>query len=283
MNEVLIKKILRDKVFLVFLAGLALALLLGTFFWFYSVLKTIYMIDELTDQNFNNKEVTLSQTASNHDKENVPKPAAIAAPQVPSERVEKALLSVDTVAEVEEKPIIDNKKISKQIPVSREQLQPVSGQAAGTKELQKAATANHNLNNSVEKSITAKISTLNGNTSQNYKSDGADELYKQITVKQKQTKEENDSQADAINSNDPVEKPAADSMDSVVDQNEKDTYDQVVGLQLEIERLDERIESGLSDIDYDHYFELKRSDFVLHDRERRMDFQFELELDLPDQ
>ena len=196
MNEVLIKKILRDKV-LVFLAGLALALLLGTFFWFYSVLKTIYIIDELTDQNFNNKEAILSQTASNevilsqtdsnHDKENVSKPAEIVTPQAPSERVEKALLSVDTVAEVEEKPITDNKKISKQIPVSREQFQPVSGQAAGTKELQKAATANHNLNNSVEKSVTAEISTFNGNTSKNYKSVRADELYQQIILKQKQS------------------------------------------------------------------------------------------------
>ena len=99
MNKVLIKTMLRNKIFSVFLTGLVLVFLFGTFFYCYSFLKTIYLIDELTDQNFNNKEAVLSQTArSNQDKENLSPPGEIAAPQASSERVEKALLSVDSVA-----------------------------------------------------------------------------------------------------------------------------------------------------------------------------------------
>ena len=109
MNKVLIKTMLRNKIFSVFLTGLVLVFLFGTFFWCYSFLKTIYVIDELTDQNFNNKEAVLSQTArSNQDKENLSQPGEIAALQASSERVEKALLSVDSVAEVRAKPIINN-------------------------------------------------------------------------------------------------------------------------------------------------------------------------------
>ena len=267
MNKVLIKTMLRDKIFSVFLAGLALALLLGGFFWCYTVLKTIYVVNELTDQNFYNKEVVLSQTASSPDMENLSQPGEIAAPQAHSERVEKALLSVDTVAEVGAKPIIYNPKISKQIPFSREQFQPVSEQAADKKELQIAATANHNVNNSAENSSTAKISTFNGNTSGNYKSDRAAELYQQIIVNQKQAKEENVGQTVAINNNDPAETLAEPLMDSVAD-HEKEIYDQVVRLRLEIERLSERIESGLSDKDYYYYTHLKSPVFVIHDTVR---------------
>ena len=109
MNKVLIKTMLRNKIFSVFLTGLVLVFLFGTFYWCYSFLKTLYVIDELTDQNFNNKEAVLSQTArSNQDKENLSQPGEIAAPQASSERVKKALLSVDSVAEVRAKPIINN-------------------------------------------------------------------------------------------------------------------------------------------------------------------------------
>jgi len=276
MNEVLIKTMLRDKIFSVFLAGLALALLLGGFFWCYTLLKTIYVVNELTDQNFYNKEVVLSQTASSPDMENLSQPGEIAAPQAHSERVEKALLSVDTVAEVGAKPIIYNPKISKQIPFSREQFQPVSEQAADKKELQIAATANHNVNNSAENSSTAKISTFNGNTSGNYKSDRAAELYQQIIVNQKQAKEENVGQTVAINNNDPAETLAEPLMDSVAD-HEKEIYDQVVRLRLEIERLSERIESGLSDKDYYFYTHLKSPVFVIHDTVRLEFYQTELD------
>ena len=268
---------LRDKIFSVFLAGLTLALLLGIFSWCYTVLKTIYVVDELTDQNFYNKEVILSQTASSPDMENLSQPGEIAAPKAHSERVEKALLSVDAVAEVGAKPTIYNPKISKQIPFSREQFQPVSEQAADKKELQIAATANHNLNNSAENSSTAKILTFNGYTSGNYKSDRAAELYQQITVNQKQTKEENVGQTVATNSNDPVETLTEPSMNSVADQNEKDIYAQVVRLRLEIERLTERIESGLSDKDYYFYTHLKSPVFVIHDRDRLEAYQTALD------
>ena len=277
MNEVLNKTMLRDKIYSVFLAGLALTLLLGIFFWCYTVLKTIYVVDELTGQNFNNKEVIQSQTASSPDMENLSQPGEIAAPQAPSERVENTLLSVDTVTEVGVKPMIYNEKISKQTHFSSEQFQPVSGQAAGKKELQIAATANHNVNNSAENSSTAKISTFYGNTSENYRSDRAADLYQRITENQKQTKEENVGQTVATKSNDPVEIQAEPSMNSVADQNEKDKYAQVVRLQLEIERLTERIENGLSDRDYERYMQHKSPVFVIHDSERLEAYQTELD------
>jgi len=278
MNEVLNKTMLRDKIYSVFLAGLALTLLLGIFFWCYTVLKTIYVVDELADQNLYNKEVILSQTATNNqDRENLSQPGEIAAPQAHSGRVEKSFLSVDTVSEVGAKPTIYNPKISKQIPFSGEQFQPVSEQAADKKELQIAATANHIVNNSAENSSTAKISTFYGNTSENYRSDRAADLYQRITENQKQTKEENVGQTVATKSNDPVEIQAEPSMNSVADQNEKDKYAQVVRLQLEIERLTERIETGLSDRDYYFYTHLKSPVFVLHDKERLEFYQTELD------
>ena len=274
MNGVQLKTMLRGNIFSVFLAGLALMLLLGTFFWCYSVLKAIYVVDKLTDQNLYNKEVILSQTASNHYMENLSQPGEIAAPQAPSQRVEKALLPVDTVAAVGAKPKIYNTKISKQIPFSGEQLQPVSEQAVDKKELQITPTANQNLNNSAENSSTAKIPTFNAtNTSENYKSIKAAELYQQIIVNQQQTKQENVGQTVAINTNDPVEKQAASSMNSVAEQNENDIYTKVVVLRLEIDRLTERIESGLSDSDYDFYTHLKSPVFVIHDRERLEAYQ----------
>ena len=186
-------------------------------------------------------------------------------------------MSVDKVTEVGAKPISYNEKISKQTHFSSEQLQPVSGQAAGKKELQIAATANHNLNNSAENSSTAKISTFNGNTSGNYKSDRAAELYQQIIVNQKQTREENVGQTVATNSNDHVETLAEPLMDSVADQNEKDTYARENRLLLEIERLSERIESGLSDKDYYFYTHLKSPVFVIHDTVRLEFYQTELD------
>ncbi|MGW8288576.1 MAG: hypothetical protein ACWGOD_10090 [Desulfobulbales bacterium] len=268
MNESLIKKMLRDKFFSVFLTGLGLALLVGTFFWCYSVLKTLYVIDEITDQNLNNKKVVLSQTASNRDKENLSQPGEIAAPQAPSERVEKALLAVDTVSAVGAKPIIDKNKISQQIPFSREQVQPVLEQAAGKKELPETAIANHNLNTSAENYSTDKISTFNDNTSENYRIVRAAELYQQIIENQQQKKEEKVGQTPSRNSNNSVENLEEAAMNSGAD-----NYDKVVILQLEIERLKERIESGLSDSDYDYYMQLESPVFVLQDNERLEAYQ----------
>ena len=277
MNEVLIKTMWRVNIFSVFLTGLALAFLLGISLWCYSLLKTIYMFDELAGQTYNNKEAILSQTASSKTMENLSQPGEIDVPLSPSEKVEKALLSVDTVAEVEVNPITYNKKISQQTSSSRDQHQPDPERADGKEELQIEATAKRNLNSSAENSITAKMSAFKGNASENYKRDRAAELYQQITVNQQQTKEENDSQTEALNNNETEEKLAADSMNSVADQNEKEIDGRVVTLRLEIERLNERIESGLSDSDYDYYLQIERPDFVIHDRERRMDYQSELE------
>lgn len=259
---------LRDKISSVFLAGLGLALLVGTFFWCYSVLKTLFVIDELTDQNLNNKKVVLSQTASNRDKENLSQPGEIAAPQAPSERVEKALLSVDTVAAVGAKPIIDKNKISQQIPFSREQVQPVLEQAAGKKELPETAIANHNLNTSAENYSTDKISTFNDNTSENYRIVRAAELYQQIIENQQQKKEGKAGQTPSRNSNNSVENLEEAAMNSGAD-----NYDKVVTLRLEIERLKERIESGLSDSDYNYYMHLESPVFVIHDIERLEAYQ----------
>jgi hypothetical protein len=282
MNGVLIKTMQRVNIFSVFLTGLALAFLLGISLWCYSVLKTIYMFDELAGQTYNNKEAILSQTASSKTMENLSQPGEIDVTLSPSEKVEKALLSVDTVAEVEVNPITYNKKISQQTSSSRDQHQPDPERADGKEELQIEATAKRNLNSSAENSITAKMSAFKANASENYKRDRAAELYQQITVNQQQTKEENDSQTEALNNNETEEKLAADSMNSVADQNEKEIDDRVVTLRLEIERLNERIESGLSDSDYDHNLQIERPDFVLHDREHRMDYQSELEKRLLD-
>jgi len=268
MNEGLKKKMLRDKIFSVFLAGLGPWLLVGTFFCCYSVFKTLYVIDEITDQNLNNKKVVLSQTASNRDKENLSQPGEIAAPQAPSERVEKALLSVDTVAAVGAKPIIDKNKISQQIPFSREQVQPVLEQTTGKKESPETAIANHNLNTSAENYSTDKISTFNDNTSENYRIVRAAELYQQIIENQQQKKEEKVGQTPSRNSNNSVENLEEAAMNSGAD-----NYDKVVILQLEIERLKERIESGLSDSDYDYYMQLESPVFVLQDNERLEAYQ----------
>ena len=59
MNEVLIKTMRQVNIFSVFLTGLALAFLLGISLWYHSLLKTIYMFDELTGQTYNNKEAIL--------------------------------------------------------------------------------------------------------------------------------------------------------------------------------------------------------------------------------
>ena len=156
MNEVLIKIMRRVNIFSVFLTGLALAFLLGISLWCYSLLKTIYMFDELAGQTYNNKEAILSQTASSKTMENLSQPGEIDVPLSPSEKVEKALLSVDTVAEVEVNPITYNKKISQQTSSSRDQHQPDPERADGKEELQIEATAKRNLNSSAENSITAK-------------------------------------------------------------------------------------------------------------------------------
>ena len=53
--------------------------------------------------------------------------------------------------------------------------------------------------------------------------------------------------------------------------------DQVARLQREIERLTERIESGLSDENYERFKQLKSPVFVIHDKERLEAFQTELD------
>lgn len=258
MNEVLTKTMLRDNIFSVFLVGLALVLIVGTFVLCYSVLKTIYVVDRLADQDIYNKEVIMPQTNSSQNMESLSKPGKIAASQAHSATVEKA-------------------SISKQTPFSMEQFQPVSKQVANKKEFKIASSTNHNLNNPAENSSTAKISTIKGDTSANYKSARAAELYRQITVNQQQAKKEIGSQTVAKNSNDPVETLADSSINSVTDPNDKDIYARVIRLRLEIERLTERIESGLSDSDYDFYIQLESPVFVIHDRDRLEIYQTELD------
>ena len=143
MNKVLIKTMLRNKIFSVFLTGLVLVFLFGTFFYCYSFLKTIYVINELTDQNFNNKEAVLSQTArSNQDKENLSPPGEIAAPQASSERVEKALLSVDSVAYDSQTDAINSNDLSvstdpetKRITISKRHDNTIAEQSQSRQEM----------------------------------------------------------------------------------------------------------------------------------------------------
>ena len=149
--------------------------------------------------------------------------------------------------------------------------------------MQKAASQGHLMAIKILDSIMEKqpeTTSSNGNTSENYKSKRAAELYQRIIFKQQQR--ENVSQGVSINSNeksgnDPEETQAAASMNSVADQNEKDIDARVNRFLLEIERLTERIESGLSDRDYDRYMQLKSPVFVIHDRERLETYQTELD------
>ncbi len=66
-------------------------------------------------------------------------------------------------------------------------------------------------------------------------------------------------------------------MNSVAYQNGKKIDARVTRLQLEIERLTERIDSGLSDRDYNRYMQLKSPVFVIHDSERIEAYQAELD------
>ena len=205
------------------------------------------------------------------------------ASQTTSERVEKVLPSSDTVAEIGAKPINYDTNLSIRNSLSGEEPQVVAGQADEKKELRTTTTVNHNLNNSAEPTSTAEISTISGNTFDNSNSDRAAEPYQQITaVNQQQTKEENNGPTATINNNDPVETLETSAIGSGANPNSSDNYDRVVRLQLEIERLTERIESGLSDSDYDFYMQLKSPVFVIHDRERRLVYQSILEEMLSD-
>jgi len=114
----------------------------------------------------------------------------------------------------------------------------------------------------------------------NYNSKKAAELYEMIIAEQKQR--ENANQGISINRNeksrnDPEEPQAAAPMTSVANQNEKAIYARVSRLQLEIERLTEKIESGLSDREYDRYMQLKSPIFVIHDSERLEGYQAEID------
>jgi TPR repeat protein len=106
------------------------------------------------------------------------------------------------------------------------------------------------------------------------------QLYQQITAEQQQREIVNQGfgiYSNEKNRNDPEETQAAASMNSVADQNGKKIYARVTRLQLEIERLTERIESGLSDRDYNRYMQLKSPVFVIHDSERLETYQAELD------
>ena len=80
-----------------------------------------------------------------------------------------------------------------------------------------------------------------------------------------------------VSENAPKEIPATAVMNPVADKNKKDIYARVTGLQLEIERLTERIDSGLSDRDYARLMQLKSPVFVIHDIERLEAYQTELD------
>jgi TPR repeat protein len=147
--------------------------------------------------------------------------------------------------------------------------------------MQKAASQGHLiaikiLDSTMEKQ--PETTSSKDNTSENYKSNRAAELYQQIIFKQQQRK--NVSQGVNINSNgksrnDPEDTQVAASMNSVTYQNKKDINTQVTALRLEIERLTERIESGLSD--YGSYMPKKDPASVIHDRDRLETYQTKLD------
>jgi len=117
-------------------------------------------------------------------------------------------------------------------------------------------------------------------TNENYQSKRADDLYQQIIAKQQQRKISN--KINSINNtekgkNDTEETRTASPTNIVPAQNDKSTYAKMTRLQHQIERLTERIESGLSDREYDRLMQLESPVFVIHDRDRLEAYQAELD------
>jgi TPR repeat protein len=117
-------------------------------------------------------------------------------------------------------------------------------------------------------------------TTDNYNSKRAAVLYQLFIAEQQ--RRENDYQDIRISSNEMSEKTPDEThvtavMNSITDNNKKDIHARVARLQLEIERLTERLESGLSDSDYERYKQLKSPVFVIHDSERLQAYQTELD------
>ena len=115
-------------------------------------------------------------------------------------------------------------------------------------------------------------------TTDNYNSKRAAVLY-QLFIAER-PRRENANQDISINRNEksrnvPEETQIAASMNSVTDQNKKDINTQVTALRLEIERLTERIESGLSY--YGSYMPKKGPASVIHDRDLLENYQTELD------
>jgi TPR repeat protein len=114
---------------------------------------------------------------------------------------------------------------------------------------------------------------------ENYNSQRAAKLYQLIIAERQRRENVNQGSVyrNEVSENAPKEIPATAVMNPVADKNKKDIYARVTTLQLEIERLTERIDSGLSDRDYARYMQLKSPVFVIHDSERLEAYQTELD------
>ena len=144
-------------------------------------------------------------------------------------------------------------------------------------------------------------------TTENYNSKRASEIYQRIIAEQQRREKtknkyiysdnqqlyqriiaerqrrENANKGISINSSEtsmnvPEEKYVAIPINSVEVPNGKDiNYRRITSLQLEIDRLTERIESGESGRDYNRYMQLKSPIFAIHDSERLEAYKVELD------
>ena len=143
-------------------------------------------------------------------------------------------------------------------------------------------------------------------TTENYNSKRASEIYQRIIAEQQRRertknkyiysdnqqlyqriiaerqRRENANQGISINSSEtsmnvPEEKYVAIPINSVEVPNGKDINYRITSLQLKIGRLTERIESGESGRDYNRYMQLKSPIFVIHDSERLEAYKVELD------
>ena len=117
-------------------------------------------------------------------------------------------------------------------------------------------------------------------TTDNYNSKRAAVLYQFFIAEQQRrgnTSQDIRISSNEINENTPDEPQEKAAMNSSVDKNKNDIHARVASLNLEIERLTDRIESGVSDSDYEHYMQLKSPVFVIHDSERLETYQTKLD------
>ncbi|MGB5884910.1 MAG: hypothetical protein WBG28_12495, partial [Desulfobulbales bacterium] len=119
------------------------------------------------------------------------------------------------------------------------------------------------------------------NANQDIRTNNNDQqLYQQISAEQQQRENANQDiriNSDEMSENAPEETQATAVTNSVADKNKKNIHARVARLKLEIERLTERIENGLSDRDYERYMQLKSPVYVIHDSERLEAYQTELD------